>query len=147
MIERRDFIKLALGAALAPRVLQAAGGAALTPVVVDRRSALIASFLAQCHVPARLIDGPLEVIDTLTRGGLDGVFGVTRDSCFFVIREMATACGYRLAYHGVHEGGGSAVMHASSGDEPWLASFTSSLERSAAAWPDGHLVSWYLRRA
>ena len=175
MISRRTFLQPALAVSVLPTLSWAAAPrcAAGLCVVVDGACGAARSFAGQCAVAPRKGSDVSAVLTALMRDDSRACFGLTRDSQFFLIEQMAGAFGYRLGYHGVHDYRTGGLRHRLSGARKSVDRLAQALRVAGAACTmpalshhptrdtrvevrgdasrpadsGGYLVSWCLHRA
>lgn len=138
MIARRTFLQTALAVSVLPTLGWAAAPrcAAGLRVVVDGACGDGRSFAEQCGVAPRTGNDFSAVLATLMRDNSRACFGLTRNSQFFLIEQMAGALGYRLGYHGVHNYRDGGLRHYLSGARDRVDGLAQSLRPAGAAWAE-----------
>lgn len=85
---------------------------------------------------ARDVAGQMGEIDHFCRIHPDGiVFGLTRDSDFFVLEHTAAQRGFSVHYRATHDFRGAVLVHEIDAPQAVALSLNTSLERAGAAWP------------
>lgn len=138
MISRRTFLQSALAVSLLPSLSWAVAPRCATGwwVVVDGACGDARSFARHCGVAPRMGSDISAVLATLMRDDRRACFGLTRDSQFFVIEQMAGALGYCLGYHGVHDYRDGGLRHCLHGASDRVNRLAQALRLAGAAWAE-----------
>jgi len=137
MLDRRTFIQASLVVAalptmtLARTVITAEAG---LYVVVDGVCGDARRFAAQCASAMPAASDALTVVAALARDDARRCFGLSRDSHYFVIEQMAADLGYRPGYHGVHDYRADGLRHQLTGARAIVNPLAEALARAGAAW-------------
>lgn len=137
MIGRRTFLQTALAASMLPTLSWAAAPRCVAGlcVIVDGACGDARSFAGRCGVAAQNGSDYSAVLAILMRDNTRTGFGLTRDSQFFLIEQMAGDFGYRLGYHGIHDYRDGGLRHRLTGARNRLSSLAPALRLAGAAWP------------
>ncbi len=85
---------------------------------------------------ARDVAGQMGEIDNFCRTHPDGiVFGLTRDSDFFVLEHTAAQRGFSVHYRATHDFRGAALVHDIDAPHAVALPLSTSLQQARAAWP------------
>lgn len=137
MISRRGFLKVTLAAGVMPALAHAdtlAGGDRLLAIVVEPACADMREFLATSTQPVLRTANAGALMDALGATPLRRCFGLSCDSQFFLVEQMAAALGYRLAYHGVHDYRDGRLRHQLTGARAAVDELAQAFAQSGAAW-------------
>lgn len=137
MISRRTFLQTALAASMPPMLTWAEPAprcAAGLCVVVDGACSDARSFVDQCGVAPLAGSDTSAVLATLMRDATRACCGLTRDSQYFLIEQMASGRGYRRGYHGVHDYRDGSLRHSLSGARERVDGLAQALQLAGAAW-------------
>ncbi len=137
MVSRRSFIKSSMVAGLAPGLLHAQTADRhddATVLVVDGDCADTRHFTRQCRLHRLEINDSIELVETLAQGGQARLFGLTRDSSYFIVASMSALHGYRLTYHGVHDFRDGQCRHQLRGEPDAMNALVANLPPAGALW-------------
>ena len=137
MISRRTFLHTALAASVLPTLRWADAAPRYTAglqVVVDGACSDARSFVEQCGVRPLIGSDTAALLATLLRDETRACFGLTRDSQYFLIEQMAGACGYRHGYHGVHDYRDGGLRHHLHGARDRIDGLAQALRDAGQAW-------------
>ena len=136
MLDRRRFLIATLALTALPPLARAARQRDDDGlwVMVDGICSDIRHFTAQCTVTTCSACDALEVMDTLAASEVRHCFGLSRDSQFFLIEQMASELGYRLGYQGRHDYRDGALRHRLNGARGVLDALAPQLRDAGAAW-------------
>ena len=136
MLDRRRFLIASLALAALPPLARAARlrDADGVSVVVDGACSDVRHFTAQCTVTTGSVCDAVQVMTTLAASEVRHCFGVSRDSQFFLIEQMASELGYRLGYQGSHAYRDGTLRHRLSGAQRVLDTLAPQLRSAGAAW-------------
>lgn len=85
---------------------------------------------------ARDVAGQMGEIDNFCRTHPNGiVFGLTRDSDFFVLEHTAGQRGFSVHYRAIHDFRGVALIHEIDAPHAVALPLSTSLQQARAAWP------------
>ena len=138
MISRRTFLQSALAVSVMPTLSWAAAPrcAAGLCVVVDGACGDARCFVGQCGEAPLKGSDISAVLARLMRDDSRACFGLTRDSHYFLIEQMAGALGYRLGYHGVHDYRDGGLRHCLSGARDRVDGLAQAVRVAGAAWAE-----------
>ena len=136
MLCRRTFLKAALAVSVLPTLTWAAAPRRERGlcVVVDGRCGDARSFIDCCALAPLAASDTAAVLAALMRDGTRTCCGLTRDSQYFLIEQMAGAHGYRVGYHGVHDYRDGSLRHQLSGACEPLHGLAHALRGAGPAW-------------
>ena len=138
MVSRRSFIKSSMVAGLAPGLLHAQTAARhddATVLVVDGDCTDTRHFTRQCRLQRLVVNDSIELVETLAQGGYARLFGLTRDSSYFIVASMSAPHGYRLTYHGVHDFRDGQCRHQLHGERKAMNALAANLAHAGTLWP------------
>ncbi len=137
MLDRRTFIKTTLLATALPALTLARPTLASKVglcLVVDGSCRDARQFVDHCEVTPLSVSDAAQVLTVLARDDVQRGFGLTRDSHFFLIEQMAGALGYRVGYHGVHDYRDGSLRHTLSGAHDLVDGLAQAFSVAAADW-------------
>ena len=136
MLDRRGFLKASLLSGslptlgLLPNAL--ANGIDVRTIIdgacTDVRSFAVASGAIACGADAA------QLFSEFARDGAQCWFGLTRDSHYFIIEQLAVGYGYRGGYLGVHDYRNGALRHTLRGAHHTLPVLASAMAAATANW-------------
>ncbi len=136
MLCRRTFLKAALAVSVMPTLISAAAPRRELGmfVVVDGRCGDARSFIDCCAMAPLPASDTAAVLAALMRDSTRTCCGLTRDSQYFLIEQMAGAHGFRVGYHGVHDYRDGSLRHQLSGAREPIDGLAHALRDAGPAW-------------
>jgi hypothetical protein len=143
MLDRRTFIKSTLCASALPALTQARGrlaGDERLRVVSNGACGDTRRFVGHCAQPPFTLVAPAQAVSELADDSVQHAFGLTPDSDYFVIAQMAAALGYRVGYHGVHDYRAAQLQHVLTGSPQLVDALAQTFDVAGTDWAT-HLAS------
>ena len=146
MLTRRVFLQNTLSSAAALPLLANAGGVvtgqginSAGKVLIFSEESCTDSRAFSRSLPVRSLNADpsvqlLELKDSFAAGEFDSVMGLTRNSNYFLIDQIAIREGYFTVYKGVHDYQPDGLIHELHGDPALVSTLAGHLALSDAQW-------------